>query len=339
MRTFLLILSILPFLSCFGQTEIDSLVNVGIQYHDQGEYEKAIEVYREALEIDPMSTLANYEMALSYISLGDNKNAIKYSDVVLKQKKGHLLPAYITKGSALDNEGKSKQAIKVFKEAIKKVGGHYLLYYNLGVACLKAEEYKNAESAFVDAIMENPNHAGSHYYLSIVKGQQAKRVESLLALYYFLLLENQSERSAKAYIYLQKQLGANVQKDKDDPSTIKLFLNSGNMDSEFAPVEMMLTLKEAASRSEENEGKTPEELFIDRTESFFLILGSLREKKKESNVWWDFYVPFYFNLVKAEHTDTFCYYISLLSNDKAEEWLRANAEKVDSFAKWLKENL
>jgi len=42
------------FLTCFsiGQTKIDSLVILGIQYHGDGEYDKAVKIYQSALEIE-----------------------------------------------------------------------------------------------------------------------------------------------------------------------------------------------------------------------------------------------------------------------------------------------
>ena len=65
-----------------AQSSIDDLVEEGIKYHDKGDYDKAIETYKKALEINPESTLVNYEIALSYFSKGDYKLAIKYSDFI-----------------------------------------------------------------------------------------------------------------------------------------------------------------------------------------------------------------------------------------------------------------
>ena len=46
-------------IQCFAQTDIETLVNEGIQYHDNGDYIKAIEIYKKALELNPKSTLVN----------------------------------------------------------------------------------------------------------------------------------------------------------------------------------------------------------------------------------------------------------------------------------------
>jgi len=54
-------------ITCFGQYKLESLVEVGIKYHDNGEFEKAIVTYKQALKIDPKSTLVNYEISMSYL--------------------------------------------------------------------------------------------------------------------------------------------------------------------------------------------------------------------------------------------------------------------------------
>lgn len=338
MKNLLLISSIFIAVTCFGQSKIDSLVQVGIKYHDNGEYDKAINAYKEALKIDPKSTLINYEISFSYLNAGDNKNAIKHSDIVLKQKKDNLLPAYITKGSALDNLGKTEQSIKLFNEALEKVGDYYLLYYNLGIDYVKIKDIKNAEIAFTKAIQGNPKHPSSHYGLALLESENDNRVQSLLSLYYFLLLEPSSKRSEIAYKLLKKQLGGYVQKDKDNPMNINITLNPKSVESEFGAAETMLAMLEASNSLEENKNKTPDELFIDNTKSFFSVLGELydNDPKDKDNIWWKFYVPFFYDLAKSEYMDVFCYYISQYSNDKAAEWLKANNEKFDNFGKWLK---
>ena len=108
----------------------DSLLQEGISLHDQGEFDKAIEKYNQALEQDPNSALIYYEISLSYYSKGDYERSIEYSDLVLDQKvnNNYQIYAYINKASSLDMLGKTKESIKLFHKAIKKTGGHYLLY-------------------------------------------------------------------------------------------------------------------------------------------------------------------------------------------------------------------
>lgn len=92
---------------------------------------------------------------------------------------------------------------------------------------------------------------------------------------------------------------------------------------------------EASKSVEENKDKSEEQLFIENTTSFFKILGELKDKKK-MGFWWDFYVPFFYDLANSDHMDTFCYYITQSSRESSGDWLQKNDPKIMMFDQWLK---
>lgn len=318
-----------------AQSSIEDFVKEGIQYHDNGEYDKAIESYEKALNINPKSPLANYEIAYSYFSKGDYKKAIKYSDAVLKQKKDYLLQAYITKGSSLDLIGNTKESIKVFEKAIKETGGHYLLYYNLALNYYKLRDLDKAEENAIKAIENNSNHATSHLLLANIHNQKGNSVQTLLASHYFLLLEPNTNRSITAYQILQANFGGNVTKDESKPNTINIML-SPNSDPQIGAVELMISMLEASKSIEKNEGKTEDELFIDNTESFFKVLGELKTEEN-TEIWWTFYTTFFYDLAQSEHLETYCKYISQSENENSKLWLAENEDKLSDFNRWVNE--
>ncbi len=319
---------------CFGQTKIDSLVQKGIKYHDNGQYAEAISVYKEALEIEPNSALVNYEIAMTLMYDKKYKESIKHCDKVIDLNDKLLIQAYNTKGSCLDNLGKTKKSIKVFEEAIEKFGDNYLIYYNLGFNYYKEKDYFKAEEAFINAISNNSEHASSHLLLGIIKSEQNQKVQSLLCLYYFLFLESDSERSKTAYNLLMRQLKGNVQKDNNEPNQINITLDSNQMETEFAPASIMISMLEASKSLEENANKSEEELFIENNTDFFKVLGELRKDQNEG-LWWNFYVPFFYELANTEHIETYSYYISYCANDNSLNWLKKNPEKIEQFNQWL----
>ncbi len=337
MKKQILILGFLLFSTfIYSQTKVDSLVEIGIQYHDSGQFDKAIETYKKALMINPNSAIANYEIGMTYMYSKDYKSAIKHCDIVIKLNDKYLLPAYITKASCLDNLGETKESIKLFKKGIKKFGDNHLLYYNLALNYYKSKEYDKAEKALINAINTKPNHASSHLLLGNLMYNQNQKVQSLLSLHYFLFLEPDTERSKTAYYLLEKQISGNVKADKDNPNQINISFDPNQSEKEFGSAELMISMLEASNTLEENKDKSEEELFIENTTSFFKILGELKEKKN-TGLWWDFYVPFFNKIAKSEHIDTYCYYISQSSNPKAADWLKNNNKKVKDFSSWLKE--
>jgi tetratricopeptide (TPR) repeat protein len=318
----------------FAQNSVEDYVKEGIKYHDNGDYDKAIIAYNKALKLEPKSTLVNYEISLSYFSKGNYKDAIKYSDFVLKQKENHMLQAYLTKGSALDMLGKTKESIKLFEKALKQKEKHYLLYYNLGLNYYKLNNLDKAEENVINAIGLNSNHASSHLMLANIQNQKGNSVQTLLATHYFLFLEPNSKRSKEAYQILQNNFDGNVSKDSTKPKTINIMLSSNN-DSQFGAAELMISMLEASKSLEENEGKTDDEMFIENTESFFKVLGELK-KKKNKEIWWTFYTTFFYDLAKSEHLETYCKYISQSVNESSQKWLTENNNKLTEFDTWLK---
>ncbi len=307
----------------------------GIQFHDQGKYEKAIESYKKALKIEPTSILIFYEMAFSYFNKGDYENAVKYSNKVIKADKDHLLSAYIVNGSSLDMLGKTKESIKLFKRAIKKFD-NYLLLYNLALNYYKLQDYKNAKKYVSEAIKLNSDHSSSHLILGYIENETYNKVPSLLSLYYFLFLEPNSSRSEEAYSILIDNFTRNVNKDTDKPNTINITLITDSK-SEYSSAEFMLSLLTAGNMSDEDKNKTDGDKFIENTKSFFSILGE-HQNIKSKNIAQNFYIPFFYKLAKSEHIDTFCYYISQVRSKESVLWLENNSEKIEKFATWLENN-
>ncbi|MDC8006123.1 tetratricopeptide repeat protein [Aureisphaera galaxeae] len=337
MRSFHIVLSLLFISTTALAQTIEDFVKEGIQYHDGGEFDKAIATYQKALEIDPNSALVHYELALSYFSKADYEKVIEHSDNVLEQNGDYMIQAYLTKGSALDVMGNTDASIKFFEEAIQKTEGHYLLYYNLAINYYKLGDLDNAESNVMGGIQFNPNHASSHLMLATIHNGRGNKVQTLLTSYYFLFLEPDSKRSPAVFSMLQENLGGNVSEDKEDPNNINILLNPGG-DSEFGAAELMISLLEASKTLEENKGKTEDEMFVQNTESFFKILGELSEKDKKEGIWWGFYIPYFYELAKSDHMETYCKYITSGVNENSFQWLGENEAKLIAFDNWLQGN-
>lgn len=326
----------LIFMSTYAmaQSTVNDFVREGVRYHDSGNFDKAISSYEKALKIEPNSTLVNYEISMTYFAKGDYAKAIKHADVVLKQNKEYKLEAYVNKGSSLDQLGKTKEAIKLFDKAIKEMDGHYLLYYNLALTYYKLGEFDKAEKNCINAIGNKSSHASSHLMLASINEELGNKVPALLASHFFLLLEPNSSRSATAYAILQKNFMGNVTKDPNKPNTININLAANN-DSEFAAVELMIAMLEASKSLEENQDKTEDEFFVKNTESFFKVLGELKDDKNKE-IWWTFYATFDYKLAQSEYLETYCKYITQCKNENSRKWVNDNEEKINLFFDWLK---
>lgn len=343
MKKKLVVLHILLLCLCFCslfaqmQQQIDSLVINGIRHHDKGEYEEALEFYKKALELDPESDLVNYEIAYTCFEMKNYTEAINYAELALKANSKNAVMAGIVKGSSLNYLNETDNSIKTFKDAIAKFGDHYLLYYNLALVYHKQHEYEEESNALIKAISLKYNHASSHLQLAYCKNAMNKKAETLLNLYYFLFLEANSQRSKVAYELLQSIYNSSVQKDENKPGTFNIILDPNSFESEYQGIEIMIPMLQALKTTEINEGKSEEEFFMETTRSLFSLFGE-HKTENSKGLWWNFYTPFFYELVKSGHIETFCYYISIGSNAKASEWMNKNSQKLESFSNWLNLN-
>ena len=174
----------------YAQTSVDSLIQVGIEHHDQGQYEAALEAYYAALKMDPENVLINYEIGLTMMNQKNFEGSLEHAEIVLNSDREELhLAGILLKGSALDYLGRTKESIKLFESAIEEYGDDYLLYYNLGYNYYFVKYLDKAESNLINAIQTKTDHASSHLMLGYVNTDAGNRVQSLMALYFFLLLE------------------------------------------------------------------------------------------------------------------------------------------------------
>lgn len=315
------------------QEEIKKILTDGVALFEEGKYEAAIAEYEKVFKIEKDNTSALFEIGYAYYALKDYEKAIKYADKVIKQDKDNLLEAYNLKGNTLDDIGKPDKAIKVYEEGIKKFPDQYLLYFNLGISHYRLREYPEAELALQSAIQIKVNHNSSHFYLGKLKADTNDRVPSMLALYFFLLLEPNGERAEIAYDLLQKELVQGVEKKDDGNATINI--SQRQLESEYSPVEMILGLLETTANQLPAELQTPDGLFAYKTD---IIFGSLADSKKDNGgFYWDLYVHIFTKIKEAKHTATFCQYISQSRSETAAKWVEDNAAEVDALFNFLNE--
>ena len=315
-------------ISLFAQEETaQEYIDKGITYHDQGDYDKAIEAYKKALEIDPNSSIAYYEISFSYFGKQDYKKAEEYGKKSIALDDKNLVHSYITLGNALDMQGKSKEALKIYEKALKKFN-HPLLNYNYAVTLYDEKQFDKAYTVITEGIAQNPNHPTSHILLSDIMAKKGNRIKAVLPLYYFLMLEPATERSERQYQRLQNYLSQGV---SASDTGIDITINPAEDD--FSAAEMMMSMVKASNSLEENKDKTALELFAENNASIFSILGELRDDKK--GFWWDVYVDPFYSLTQDNLIPVFSYYISFTQGEAATQWLTSHEEDYNRFKNWF----
>lgn len=328
-KLFLCLLLCAGFSATAQENEINEFIEQGIQLHDSGDYAAAIESYKKALDLDPGSDQVLVEIGYSYYALGDYKKSEKFSKQAIDLDGKYAGLAYINYGNALDAQGKTKKAIRVYEEGLKK-HKDYLLYYNHGFSCLNAGKLDKAYESAVNAINLNPLHGSSHLLLSDVMSAKSQRVQKILPLYFFLLMENTTDRARVRYLDLRGFLDHGVFRTAENTVNISLPVD-GNLD--FDVVELMISLVKSSEELEENKDKAQLELFAENNEKIFKMLGEL--KKEQTGIFWELYIPFFSQLARDGHTGAYSYFIALSEGEAPAGWLEQHKAEVSDFSAWL----
>ena len=91
----------------------------GIQAFQQQNYNKAIEFFTKAIEIDPKNPTLFSNRAASYIELDDFQNAIKDSEMCISVDP-NFIKGYIRKAQSLREVGNIEEAFAIISDASKK---------------------------------------------------------------------------------------------------------------------------------------------------------------------------------------------------------------------------
>ena len=318
------------------QPSIHTIVQKGNQLFDDGKYIEALEQYKRALALDPEDPDVNVEMGNTYVALKKYQEAVPFCDKVIGlNKEGSAELGYTIKGTALDLMEKPDEALKVYLYGIRKYPKCNSLLYNVSVTYYKMGKYTESAHYAGRAVEAKPAHASSHLMLWTSMYALDRRVQSLLACYYFLFLEPNSRRSPSALNAIDQQLKSGVKQKDDKNIEINVSENAGS--AVFGAAELALSMAQASKYEDKEKNKTEEQAFFEVSELLFSILGQLKDKNTDDNnsIWWTQYVPFFKDMNDSKNTEAFCYYITTSKNSaNVKAWINNHSAKMYKFAKW-----
>lgn len=136
----IIILAVLTALPSFGQAtkKERNLVKAGNEYFNKKQYRKAEEQYSKALEHNPNSTLAKYNLGTTLINERSNKKDKTKEDSVMTKR----INALLTDVAGNPNASKDLKANA---------------NYNLGKMAYDNEDYANSVQYFKKSLKINPN--------------------------------------------------------------------------------------------------------------------------------------------------------------------------------------
>jgi tetratricopeptide (TPR) repeat protein len=317
--------------------DVNSLVDEGIKLYDEGKYIEASDKYIQALEIDSTSSLAQYELAMTYFSMKDYEKSIVFCKKVLSscQNEVILKQCYPTYGSCLDEQGKYEEAVRIFLEGIDKYPNALMLNLNLGITYLKHKEYDEAKKYIISSIKIKPDHPSSHFYLGVIMEEKGQRIPAIMAYSRYLILDPKSSRAKKVFPVLLSLMVKNVEKGEGKNVTLYMTPQDTTISTDdFYIVDMILTMAAGLDYDSKNKDKTEVELFANKYMS--MCEGLKEQKPNNKGFFWDYYAPYFIELKNNNYIKTVAYMFFFFNRDEkyTDKWVEDNQDKIKEMLKW-----
>lgn len=150
-----------------------ALCNQHLQKHDQAEI-----FYKNVLDINPNHFEAWANLGTTLKAQGKLKDAVKaYEEAILI--KSDYPEALNNMGVALHDQGKFEEAKEAYTKSISLKPDYANAYYNMANSLKAQSRFEEAKEAYKKSISLNPEHANSYYNMGIVLDEQGELEEAV----------------------------------------------------------------------------------------------------------------------------------------------------------------
>lgn len=307
----------------------DSLINAAIKYHDEGEYMKAVELYSQVHSGDSNYVWAMYEKALSYSLAKKHEETIETAKKVLGKEEYYDIQLSNLIASSLDDLGKPEEALKIYNEAISKTPKNYNLYFNRALVHENMDNYQLALADYIKAVDLNPYHASSHLALSLLAQSEGEMAPALYALGFFLILEPKSERANSILSLFNNAVS---QKDEYESNGVKLSPEGDDYRKTNLLINNYIAL--------DKKYKVDSKLNLPIVKQIHLAIEKQSLPKNPKGFFESYYLPFYKQMMEADHFAGFSYLIVASSKSSKHQKIITNKKgDVSDFVAWAGEKI
>ena len=192
--------------------DIEFLVNKAIKLHVRGKVDKAEEIYKKIINIDPnniislnnlgsiLNTKENFEKSLNFVNraleikpdyadaLNNKGNCLKglnrFDEAIEYYKKALIIkPDFVgalnNLATSYNSIGRNEEAIPIFKKVIELKPNYYEALYNQGICLFNLNLFDEAKDSYEKAIKVKPDFIEAYYNLSLLQMLQGNYKEGL----------------------------------------------------------------------------------------------------------------------------------------------------------------
>ena len=143
--------------------------SLGFAYYKDGEFDLAQEALQKAIELNPQN--ANYHYVLGQLLEDWTELDGAWEKAIQEFTRAtELDPSYIeawyNRGLLYEKLGDLEKACEDFKQVVSRAPTFHAARHNLGVLYIKGQQWKNAERVFEEILEGEPREPDAHYHLA-----------------------------------------------------------------------------------------------------------------------------------------------------------------------------
>lgn len=307
----------------------------GMKERHQGNMEAALDLYYQALTIDPDNANVLYELCISYFQLGDYEKSLEFGEkgaAVDSELRGQF---YAVMGNCYDNQGEEKKAITAYRKGIDVDPKAPMIRYNLALTYANMGKLAEAEVTIKDELLVNPEHPSSHTLLAALYAARGEHIPAVLATLRFLVLESDGPRAVEAVQRVEQLLLQGIVGPHGNRNRIgtidSLFDGEKSNEGNFNTMALMV-----GPLVEEQLNDSSKYWKVQKLTSIMLDVIA-NDANRGKGFATDYYVPYFAAIQNAGKTDIFIRTVMMSHDDPAlQAWLSEveNMRAVQEFIEW-----
>lgn len=315
------------------------LVREGVRLHDEQAYDKALEKYGKALELDSNNFYAMAEKAVTFFQLGRTDDCVALCEEILQMQGSHeeIGMVYIAYANSLDHAERPEEALKVYARGQERDPGNHQLWYNEAITLIGLGRLDDAIGRLERSASLEPRHGSSHNAIGRIMVQNGQRIPAILAMSRFLIVEPEGKRAQENLELLNSLMKGNVEQNKKGGMTIHVDADAiepkEGQPNDFSGLDMMIDLLAATVEIEKKEKSSEIGKFNYKFDMLCGLLADLRAKN--SGFYWEHYVPYFVAMRSAGHLESAVMVMHATSDlTEVKKWLKGNDKAITAFYEW-----
>ena len=214
---------------------VDAHNNLGILFHQLGEYQKAINCYEKANQIKPNNSNGYSNLGFTLSQLGKNQKAINCHKKAIQIQPNNI-SAHNNLGNVFKNLGEHQKAISCYEKAIKIQPNYGVAHFNLGNVFELLGKYQQALNCYEKSIKIDAKNVDAHTNLGNVFKNLGEPQKAIKCYEKAIKIQPNYTKAYNNLASLFKKLGEDEKAInfyekaiEIDPKQAKVFNNLGNV--------------------------------------------------------------------------------------------------------------